>query len=927
MLEMANNALALSHSAVRATARLQLHQGFNFDAAAATVDYYASLGISHFYVSPIFTARPGSSHGYDVTDPTCINPELGGDDGLLRLVSALRTAGMGLVIDIVPNHMGVAPGTNRYWQDVLQWGPQSTYIDWFDIDWQNPAPHLTGKVLLPVLGGAFDAALAAGDVRLSFDAAAGRLSVACYDQQLPLAPSSLALLFASQPALAALATRFASLTPPALRAAEQQVAVIAASDEGHRALDVLLQNYDPATEAGQTHLRALLEQQHYRLSVWRNAAEEINWRRFFEVSDLAGVRVELESVFQATHALVFDLYRRGLIDGVRVDHIDGLSDPAAYCQRLRHRLAGLQAQRPSPLDQQTAWIVVEKILTPGEGLQTAWLTDGTTGYDFMDQVGAVLHDADGERLLRMQWAALKEDRSDFEAQVQSARQQLLAENFVGELDALTQGLHRYANHDSASGGDITYSAVSRVLTALLTSFRRYRCYSAASSTSAKDRRVLGEAMKGAQALLRLPDHALLADLTGWLGLQDAPADESDGKKTLRERAVTRFQQLTPPLAAKSVEDTAFYRWAPLLSRTDVGSYPAELAPGVAAFHNANIQRAADFPFGLLTTATHDHKRGEDTRARLAVLSEMPGLWAETLRGWIGAHTSARTTLAAPGGGTLAAPSPADEIMLYQALVGACPTDLQANDTQAVQAFSERIAGWQEKALREAKLHSSWLLPNTDYESACRAFMDALLTGPSSRTFLPALIALVKSMQPAAQANSLTQTLLRLTSPGVPDLYQGCDFEDLSLVDPDNRRPVDMPARRAALAASNGHYKKQQLIRTALHCRRDHPALFCGGSYAPLEATGTQAQHVIAFLRQGDDTGAIVVALRLPYTLLATGAPPAEAWGDTQITLPPDFRQAWRNALGNRAVTATNGKLALAALMAGESVALLLPDLA
>lgn len=925
MLETAKNTAPPRPSAVRATVRLQLHRGFDFDAAAATVDYYAALGISHFYVSPIFTARPGSSHGYDVTDPTCINPELGGNDGLLRLISALRAAGMGLLIDIVPNHMGVAPGTNRFWQDVLQWGPQSAYIDWFDIDWQNPAPHLTGKVLLPVLGGALDAALAASDVRLSFDAAAGRLSLACYDQQLPLAPISLAPLFESQSALAALATRFAGLTPPALQAAEQQLAAVAASADGQRALDALLQSYDPATEAGQANLRALLEQQHYRLSVWRNAAEEINWRRFFEVSDLAGVRVELQSVFEVTHALVFDLYRCGLIDGVRVDHVDGLSDPAAYCQRLRHRLAGLQAERPSPLDRQPAWIVIEKILTPGESLQTAWQTDGTTGYDFMDQVGAVLHDTDGERLLRMQWAALTEDRTDFEAQVQSARQQLLAENFVGELDALTQSLHRYANHDSPSGGDISYSAVSRVLTALLTSFRRYRCYSSASVTSAEDRHVLAEAMKGAQALIRLPDHALLADLTGWLGLQDAPADESDGKHTLRERAVTRFQQLTPPLAAKSVEDTAFYRWSPLLSRSDVGSYPAEAAPGVAAFHNANIQRAIDFPQGMLTTATHDHKRGEDTRARLAVLSEMPGVWAETLRGWMGAHASARTMLAAPGGGTLTAPSPADEIMLYQTLVGACLSGLHADDAPAVQAFSRRIAAWQEKALREAKLHSSWLLPNAGYESACRAFLDALLTGPSSRAFLPALIALVQSMQPAAQANSLTQTLLRLTSPGVPDLYQGCDFEDLSLVDPDNRQPVDMPARRAALAASNRQHEKQQLIRTALHCRRDHPALFCGGSYVPLEVTGTRAQHVIAFLRQCEGTAVIVVALRLPCKLLGTNATLTDVWGDTQITLPLNSRQVWRDALSHRAVTAVDGKLALAALLAGVTVALLLAD--
>jgi (1->4)-alpha-D-glucan 1-alpha-D-glucosylmutase len=432
-------------------------------------------------------------------------------------------------------------------------------------------------------------------------------------------------------------------------------------------------------------------------------------------------------------------------------------------------------------------------------------------------------------------------------------------------------------------------------------------------------------MKNALGLLRLPDHALLAEVTGWLGLHDAPADETEAKKALRERAVTRFQQLTPPLAAKSVEDTTFYRYAPLLSRNEVGSYPAELAPGVADFHAANARRSADFPRGLLATATHDHKRGEDTRARLAVLSEMPARWAETLRTWMNAHSSARTRLPAPGGGTLMAPSAPDEIMLYQALVGACPADLRADDEAAIQSFIERMAAWQQKALREAKQHSGWLMPDAAYETACRTFLDAVLVGEMRPTFLPALLELVQSIQPAAQANSLTQTLLRLTSPGVPDLYQGCDFEDLSLVDPDNRRPVDMAARRALLHAPDGEHQKQQLIQAALRCRQDHPALFCGGNYVPLEVTGAQAKHVIAFMRQGDGTAAIAVALRLSLTLLAPGLKLAAAWGDTQVAIPASVRQAWRDAVSGKVVTDVDGTLALADLLGSETVALLLAD--
>jgi len=917
----------------RATVRLQLHRGFTFDDAAGTVDYYAALGISHFYLSPVFAARDASTHGYDVVDPTRINQELGGEDGLLRLAGRLRAAGMGLVIDIVPNHMGIASAANPYWQHILQWGPQSSFAHWFDIDWQPPQPHLKGKLLLPVLGDAYEVVLQSGELAPQHDPASGRLFLACYDNRLPLTPGSCAGLLGGQVLLAPAAEAFAAAQSDAdLKAAQQQLATLVATQDGRRALDQALSRYRPDAPEGVMALHALLAQQHYRLSWWRNAAEEINWRRFFEVADLAGVRVELDDVFEATHALVFQLYERGLIDGVRVDHVDGLADPAAYCQKLRDRLLVLQDRRPQALAQEPAWIVVEKILSPGESLPSDWKVDGTTGYDFMDQVGAVLHDADGEQALQALWQELTGDALQLDAHVQAARQQLLAAHFAGETEALAWALQAYAQSLPPAGRDITLPALRRVVSALLTCFRRYRCYATVEGCSAEDREVLGDASARARSLLQPPDHALLEEITAWLGAADAP-DASAASRGLRARAVTRFQQLTPPLAAKSVEDTAFYRYGPLLSRNEVGSYPSLPAEGLEAFHAANKRRAEFFPHSLLATATHDHKRGEDVRARLAVLSEMPRQWASLLHGWMAANAPLRTTLVLPGGGLRSAPSPADELMLYQTLAGAWPPGLSPADSQGVAAFVERVAAWQEKALREAKLNSSWMAPQPAYEEACRAFLQGLFR-VEQRPFAEGLARLVQEITPASTANTLTQTLLRLTCPGVPDLYQGTDLADFSLVDPDNRRPVDLPARRASLAEvwpvrgagwdTNLQISgKQALTRAALHLRQQHPAVFCGGDYIPLEVTGPAGRHVIAFARSDGAVSAITVALRHPGRLFASGLANSAEWQDARIALPRGAAALWRDVLSENSVRADDSALPLAAALQRATVALLI----
>jgi len=912
----------------RATVRLQLHSGFGFDDAAATVDYYASLGISHFYLSPVLTAREGSTHGYDMVDPTQISPELGGEAGLLRLVARLRAAAMGLVIDIVPNHMGVASAANRYWQDVLEWGPHSVYAHWFDIDWQVPEPHLHGKLLLPVLGEPYDNVLRTQALALRFEAQSGRLYVAYHATRLPLAAASYAGVLASQQRLAAVARAF-TLQQPSMAAAQAALAAEATRPEGRRAIEQALAPYNPPAPGAMRALHSLLEQQHYRLSWWRNAAEEINWRRFFEISDLAGLRVELDDVFEATHVLIFELYARGLIDGVRIDHVDGLADPAAYCRKLRRRLADLQKCRPAPLDAAPAWMVVEKILSPGERIPPDWNIDGSTGYDFMDQAGAVLHDGQGELVLRRTWAELCNDTQGFDDHVQAAREQLLAENFAGELEALARALHQHARSAQPAGRDIALVAIRRVLTALLAGFRRYRCYSTDAGNSLADRQVLEAAASRARLRLRLPDHGLLAEVAGWLGMAGTP--QGQNLPPGLQRARTRFQQLTPPLAAKALEDTVFYRYAPLLSRNEVGSCPLSAAPGLEAFHAANVQRAASLPRSLLATATHDHKRGEDARARLAVLSEIPAQWGGMLRHWMAAHKGFRTPLPQPGSEAFIAPAPADELMLYQTLLGAWPPDLLPDDLQGLAAFAARVAAWQEKALREAKQHSSWMLPQAGYESACHAFLQGLLCSEAGRPFVAQLVQLVQQITPAATANSLTQTLLRLTSPGIPDLYQGSELADFSLVDPDNRRGVDLAARRAGMAlpwpVAGGWAPslilrgKQQLIRRTLQLRQQFPGLFCGGDYLPLQVLGPQRHHVIAFARRSGDTLSVTVALRHPAQWLQADAD--AGWQGTRVMLPGAATAQWQDVLSDSKLVASDACLPMAQVLQASTVALLL----
>jgi (1->4)-alpha-D-glucan 1-alpha-D-glucosylmutase len=898
----------------RATARLQLHKDFTLDDAAAVVDYYAALGVSHIYTSPILTARPGSTHGYDVVDPTRINPELGGEAALRRFVQKLRAAGLGLIIDIVPNHMGVGGSDNPWWLHVLEWGRHSLYARWFDIDWNSPDPTLHGKILLPFLGDPYAQSLRSGDLRLHFCEETGQLYFGYFTHRFPLAPETYGRVLRHGGAeLRAVSTGFPDIDPSAKDACDLHAERLTllrniAQAEGREAIALALSAFVPDTPENVARMHRLLERQNYKLTWWRNAAEEINWRRFFEVSDLAGVRVELDDVFAATHETIFRLYMEGLIDGVRIDHVDGLADPTAYCQRLRATLEQLAPQRPPDLPDTEPYIIVEKILTHGETLRHDWPIAGTTGYDFMDQVGALLHCPDGLATLNKLWVELASDNDSFPVHVANARRQLLRENFVGEFAALTRAVHAVARTEIETR-DISQAAINRVLIELLVAFPIYRTYWSEQGRSAADLAVIERTVNEARRNLPPQDQPLLDTLIELFDTNNIDPDATEDAPALRRFAVRRFEQLTPPLAAKAVEDTVFYRYGRLLSRNEVGADPDYFSSPIEDFHAFNLRHAANFPHTMLATATHDHKRGEDVRARLAVLSECADDWSEAVRRWVRLHGDLRQRLEnEDGGDALVAPALGDEMMLYQMIVGAWPLELQADDAEGLARYADRLAQWQQKSLREAKLYSSWAAPNEQYEQACRQFLEALFDRSRNASFLDEAAEWMRCIAPASIANGLTQTLLRLTSPGMPDLYQGTEFWDLSLVDPDNRRPVDYAARHSALQAGAAlhrdwrqHQLKQGLIHKVLALRAAHPSLFAEGEYVPLLAEGPLADHVIAFLREHEGKTLMVAVLRFNLTLVdeqlalkTEGAPAA-----TRILLPRDLPPQTMDVLRDR----------------------------
>ena len=882
-----------------ATLRLQFHRDFTLDDATGLVDYFADLGISHVYASPLLTARPGSMHGYDVIDPTRINPELGGEPALRRFVEALRGRNMGLILDIVSNHMAVGGSGNAWWLDVLEWGRRSPYAQFFDIQWNSPDPLLEGQLLVPFLGSDYGEALQQGTVVLRLDIDNGAFHAEHYEHRFPITPPSYGeiLRLTDHPELRSLAQHFDALkTAPApyqtARELRADLARLLEDSATRQTLEAALQHYDGTTEEGFKRLHSLLERQNYRLASWRTAGDDINWRRFFDINELGGLRVERPVVFEETHAKIFELISEGLVDGLRIDHVDGLANPRGYCRRLRRRVDRLNAARPAEAAQDHVPIYVEKILAEGEHLHDDWGVDGTTGYEFMNQVSLLQHDPAGKTVLCELWSETTERPADFMEEVRLARQLVLTGPLAGDFETVAQALLQVARYDVMTR-DITLGAIRRALLELIVHFPVYRTYIGAHGRREADEPFFQRALAGARTTLGEADWPLLDHLDRWLGGQSLRTLPPGPARRLRRYACTRFQQLTSPAAAKAVEDTACYRSGALLSRNDVGFDPQTFSASVDSFHAECVARAEHFPRNLLTTATHDHKRGEDTRARMTVLSERAEWYASKVRHWRQLAYGLRQSL--PDG---PAPSPADEMLLYQILLGSWPLDLSPDDKPGLERYCERIVKWQEKALREAKLRTTWTDPNAEYESACQAYTRALLLDEQARTLREDIAAAAAELAPAGALNSLVQTLLRMTTPGVPDLYQGADYWDFSLVDPDNRRPVDYDSRRQQLdpdaqpAELLQHWKdgriKQWLITRTLKLRRTLPHLFTEGRYIPLKAEGEQAEHLVAFAREWQGHWLIVVAARLSSSLLGDSPTPqiaAERWKDTRVVLP------------------------------------------
>ena len=868
----------------RATLRLQLHREFDFAAARRLVPYAAALGVSHFYASPILTARAGSRHGYDIVDHGAVNPELGGEAGLRELVAALRAHGMGLIVDIVPNHMAVGGADNRAWLDVLEWGPMSRYANFFDIDWDVPDPDLARRVLVPLLGQPYGAAL--GEITLCFDAHGGRFFCRYFEHRLPLAPNSYTLLLRGNEAFAKHLQRLRSALGPSrgVRFDEccREFADEVRNDAALRnAVQQLLAAYNADTSQAESRLHRLLERQNYRLAWWRTAADEINWRRFFDVIELAGIRVQDPAVFEVAHATIFRLYAEGLIDGVRIDHIDGLADPRTYCRRLRNRLARLGPQRPAGAPRGAPYVIVEKILGAYERLVRDWQVHGTTGYTFMNAVGALFHAPGGEQPLSELWARFSGRSGEFEDEEKMARRRIPQELLAADFNACAHALHKIARLDPATR-DWTVLAIRRVLAEILVQFPVYRTYADARGRSAADAEIMAQTVAAARPFCRPAERELLDLIDRWLGGEAPLQVPSLAARKARLRAIARFQQLSSPVAAKSVEDTAFYRHGRLLSRNEVGANPAQFCMDRAEFDRECAMRAANFPYAMLATATHDHKRGEDLRMRLAVISEDTSAWAAAVATW---SEQNRVFKSAPAGVDDAqetgstAPDAADEYMLYQMIVGAWPLELSLADDAGLQRLAERLAAWQLKAVREAKRHTSWAQPDDAYEQGCASFLNAILDPQRAPNFLCNMHRFVQRIAGAGAVNALAQTALRLTTPGVPDLYQGCEYWDFSLVDPDNRRPVDFARRTATLpSAPSGELLeellagwrdgriKQYLIWRCLALRQRAPLLFTNGAYAAVSNVGpmsgsTDAAHCFAFLRRHRRQALLVVVPR------------------------------------------------------------------
>jgi (1->4)-alpha-D-glucan 1-alpha-D-glucosylmutase len=872
--------------APRCTYRVQLHEGFGFEAAGELAPYLARLGASHVYCSPYLQAVSGSTHGYDVVDHSRLNRDLGGDDGHQVMSAAFAEAALGQLLDIVPNHMATDGRDNRWWWDVLENGPSSRYASYFDIDWEGSEARDFQRVLVPVLGDHYGRVLEAGE--LSLERKGGSFLVRYHDHELPISPRSLDTLLAAAADKTA-SEELAEVAACHGRLPHSRLSDSAAVSERHREKELCAERLaflcaeqpEVATAVDEEARRvaadpdafdALLSRQNYRLAFWRVANEELDYRRFFNIETLVALRVEDDAVFADAHGLVISLVEKGVVDGLRVDHVDGLRDPEGYLQRLR-RATG------------STYTVVEKILTPGESLPT-WPVAGTSGYDFIARVSNLFIDSSNEEELTSIYHRFSGESASYEEVARASKQQVIGDELRSEVDRLTSQLlevcDRHRRHR-----DRTRSELAEAIGELLASFPVYRTYVAPDrAVSASDE----QTVRSAVGALRRGRPDLDSELSEFIG----------DLLTLRHPGETEtafalgFQQLSGPVMAKGVEDTAFYRYHRLVSLNEVGGAPEVFGRPVSAFHEDTAASAERWPQSMLTLSTHDTKRSGDVRARLHLLSEMPEAWQSTVADLADAASRHKRS---------GLPDANAEYLLYQTLVGAWPLE------------TDRAAAFMEKATREAKVHTSWLSPNACYEDALRSFVYEVLRDESVLAVLERFLTEQRLVE-WGRVNSLAQTTLLLTCPGVPDIYQGSEVWDLSLVDPDNRRPVDYPLRRRLLeeseelpapsiAADHGGLSKMWLIARLLAHRREHPEIYASPSYEPLLLSGSKSAHAVCFVRDR----LLVLVPRLVAGL-------RHSWGDTVLTLPGG---SWRSLLDGGC---HDGRAAISDLLATFPVAVL-----
>jgi len=929
-----------------ATYRLQFHKDFGFADAGELIGDLRDLGISDVYASPIFKARAGSLHGYDIVDHSQIDPALGGADEFAKFSAALKTHGMGLILDIVPNHMGIAEASNAWWMDVLENGPSSSYASYFDIEWHPANPHLENKVLLPILEDQYGNVLEDGKLRLVYDD--GAFFICYYDIKLPVAPRTYSAILSHQIdrlsetldkdaahllEFQSILTAISHLPLPteadpeklAERRREKEIvkrriaALYQESAEARSAIDAAVRHFNGNVGDPRSFdpLDQLLDAQTYRLAFWRVAGEEINYRRFFDINELAAIRTEAAEVFQATHQLILQLLAQAKVSGLRVDHPDGLRDPAAYFQQLQQSQLAQDPGARSNSNGLPLYIVAEKILSKGEALPADWAVSGTTGYDFLNQVNGLFVRRASRGAFDKIYGDFIGTKSSYRELVNSRKKMIMLISLASEINALSHRLDDISERNRHYR-DFTLIGLTFAIREVIACLSVYRTYAdeTKGDMSERDRDYIAAAVEEARKRNPRTARAIFDFIGDTLALKNLGRFHAQDRQAVID-FVMKFQQLTGPVMAKGVEDTAFYVYNRLISLNEVGGDPEEFGISLETFHRQNSARLEHWPHTLLTLSTHDTKRGEDARARIDTLSEIAPEWRAALMRWRNFNEAKKSLV----DGELA-PDRNDEYLFYQTLVGAWPGG--ALGREELSRFRERIAAYMEKAIKEAKVHTSWVNPNEAYDRAVEKFVREVLDPDSSDGFLNDFDEFHKPIAFAGMVNSLAQTLLKMTAPGVPDFYQGTELCDLNLVDPDNRRPVDFAKRRNFLE----EFKREEsvdragmvcdmlsqwqdgrvklyLIYKILTFRREHRELFQSGDYLPLYADGKFREHICAFARRWNDHWIIVAAPRLLTRIVPPGCLPLgePVWEDAVLRLRHGTPEYWHNILTDEILSA------------------------